>query len=172
MSSRLTVKNFLEKAKLIHGDKYDYSKITFLYEEDKITIICKKHQIEFRQSVQKHLAGQGCRKCFLETKGDKFRTSVPEFIKKARAIHGNKYNYEGIEYKNSNTNIKINCPIPGNGDFFQTPGNHTHKTSPQGCPECGGRTNWTQEKFINKAREVHKGKYNYDKLNFSIVFEK
>lgn len=69
MASRLTVKEFLERAKLIHGDKYDYSKITYLYEEDKITIICKKHQMEFRRSVQKHLAGQGCRKCFLETKG-------------------------------------------------------------------------------------------------------
>lgn len=164
MAGRLTIRDFLERAKLVHGDKYDYSKITYLYESDKITIFCKKHQIEFQQSVHKHLAGQGCIKCSNEATGERCRTSVQNFIKKAMAIHGDKYNYEGVEYKNNNTNININCPI--HGDFLQTPGNHTHKTNPQGCPECGGRTNWTQEKFINKAREVHNGKYNYDKVIF------
>jgi hypothetical protein len=164
MVVRLTLMDFLGRAKLVHGDKYDYSKITYLYESDKITIFCKKHQIEFKQSVHKHLAGQGCRKCFSESNGDRCRTSVSEFIKKAKAIHGDKYNYDGIEYKNNNSKIKINCPI--HGDFFQTPGNHTHKTRPQGCPECGGRTNWTLEKFKIKAREVHNSKYNYDKVNF------
>lgn len=164
MAGRLTIRDFLERAKLVHGDKYDYSKITYLYESDKITVFCKKHQSEFQQSVHKHLAGQGCRKCFSESNGDRCRTSVIDFIKKAKAIHGDKYNYDGIEYKNNNSNIKINCPI--HGYFFQTPGNHTHKTSPQGCPECAGRTNWTQEKFINKAREVHNAKYKYDKVKF------
>lgn len=166
MAGRLTIRDFLERAKLVHGDKYDYSKITYLYESAKITIFCKKHQIEFQQSVHKHLAGQGCRKCSSESNGDRYRTSLIEFIKKAKAIHGDKYNYDEIEYKNSNTNIKINCPIHGHGDFFQTPGNHTHKTNPQGCPVCGGRTNWTQEKFISEAREVHESKYNYDKVKF------
>jgi hypothetical protein len=164
MAGKLTIKEFLERAELIHGDKYDYRKITYLYEEDKIIIICKKHKIEFRQSVQKHLAGQGCRKCFNEANGDRCRASVQEFIQKARAIHGSKYNYEGIDYKNNKTKIKINCPI--HGDFYQTPGNHTHKTNPQGCPECGGRTNWTLERFINEAEKIHKGKYSYEKVNF------
>ncbi|MDP2337671.1 MAG: hypothetical protein Q8N05_14750 [Bacteroidota bacterium] len=166
MAGRLTIRDFLERAKLVHGDKYDYSKITYLYESDKITIFCKKHQIEFLQSVHKHLAGQGCRKCFSESNGDRCRTSLIEFIKKAKAIHGDKYNYDGVDYKNNNTNIKIHCSINGHGDFFQTPRNHTHKTNPQGCPVCGGKTNWTKEKFINKSREVHNGKYNYDKVKF------
>lgn len=164
MSGRLTLRDFLERAKLVHGDKYDYSKINYLYESDKITIFCKKHQIDFQQSVHKHLAGQGCRKCFAESNGDRCRKSVMEFVKKAKAIHGDKYNYDEIEYKNNKTNIRINCPI--HGDFYQTPGNHTHKTNPQGCPECGGRKNWTQEKFIEKAKEIHGDKYNYDNVNF------
>jgi hypothetical protein len=164
MAGRLTLKGFLERAKLVHGDKYDYSKITYLYESDKITIFCKKHQSEFQQSVHKHLAGQGCRDCSIEANGDRCRTSVQKFIEKAREIHGDKYIYNGVEYKNSHANVKINCPT--HGDFYQTPGNHTHKTNPQGCPECGGRTNWTLEKFITKATEVHEGKYNYEKVNF------
>lgn len=170
MAGRLTLREFLNRAKSVHGDKYDYSKITYLYESDKITIVCKKHQIEFQQSVHKHLAGQGCRKCFNEETGNRCRTKVSDFVKKARAIHGDKYNYDGIKYKNNNTNIKINCPI--HGDFNQTPSNHTHKTNPQGCPECGGRTNWTQEKFINKAKEVHGDKYIYEKVNFINTIQK
>jgi hypothetical protein len=170
MAGRLTIRDFLEKAKLVHGDKYDYSKITYLYESDKIRIVCKKHQIEFQQSVHKHLAGQGCKKCSYEATGIRCRTRVSDFIRKARAIHGDKYNYDGIEYKNNKTNIKINCPI--HGDFFQSPSNHTHKTNSQGCPECGGRTNWTQEKFISNAREVHEGKYNYDKVIFINTIQK
>ncbi len=164
MAGRLTLKEFLERARLVHGDKYDYSKITYLYETNKITIVCRKHQIEFQQSVHKHLAGQGCKKCSSETTGNRCRTSVSDFIKKAKAIHGDKYNYDGIEYKSSRTNIKINCPV--HGDFFQTPGNHTHKTNPQGCPECGGRTNWTLEKFIDKSKRIHNEKYSYGNVNF------
>jgi hypothetical protein len=164
MAGRLTLKEFLERARLLHGDMYDYSKITYLYESEKITIVCKKHQIEFQQSVHKHLAGQGCKKCSYEATGSRCRTRISVFIKKAKGIHGDKYNYDGIEYKNNHTNIKINCPI--HGSFLQSPGNHTHKSNPQGCPECGGRTNWTQEKFVYKAKEVHGGKYKYDKVNF------
>ena len=107
MAGRLTIRDFLERTSLVHGDKYDYSKITYLYESDKITIFCKMHQIEFMQSVHKHLAGQGCRKCFTESNGDRKRTSVIEFIKKAQNIHGVKYNYNEIEYKNNKSNIKI-----------------------------------------------------------------
>lgn len=164
MAGLLTITDFLKRAKLVHGEIYDYSKITYLYESDKITIFCKKHQIDFKQSVHKHLAGQGCSKCSFESNGDRCRKSVSDFIKKAKEVHGDKYNYDDIEYINNNTKIKINCSL--HGDFFKTPGNHTNKTTPQGCPECGGRINWNQEKFIDKAREVHIGKYNYDKVNF------
>ena len=93
MPKILTIREFFEKVKSIHGDKYDYSKISYLYEADKITIICKKHQIEFQQKVQKHLSGQGCRKCSFEATGDRCRSSTEKFVEKARIIHGNKYNY-------------------------------------------------------------------------------
>ena len=36
MATRLTIKEFLDRSKSIHGDKYDYNKIKYLYEEDKI----------------------------------------------------------------------------------------------------------------------------------------
>lgn len=32
---------FIEKAKQIHGDKYDYSKVKYVKSKDKVCIICK-----------------------------------------------------------------------------------------------------------------------------------
>lgn len=40
----MTVETFIEKARQIHGDKYDYSKVNLTKREDKVTIICPKHR--------------------------------------------------------------------------------------------------------------------------------
>lgn len=65
-SNSVTVEYFIEKAKIVHGDRYDYSKVKFDSYKDKITIICKEHG-EFTQKLAKHLYDkQGCRKCVSE----------------------------------------------------------------------------------------------------------
>ena len=53
---------FIEKAKQVHGDKYDYSKCEYKTTEKKVTIICKTHG-EFKQTPHSHLQGQGCPVC-------------------------------------------------------------------------------------------------------------
>ena len=53
---------FIEKAKEVHGDKYDYSKIEYTYQHQKICIICPEHG-EFWQLAYNHLHGYGCPKC-------------------------------------------------------------------------------------------------------------
>ena len=55
-----------------------------------------------------------------------------QFIKDAKNIHGDKYNYSIVEYINTRTKIKIICPK--HGIFEQTPNNHTSQK--QGCPIC------------------------------------
>jgi len=40
---QITKEHFLKKCKIIHGDKYDYSKINYISLYDKIEIICPKH---------------------------------------------------------------------------------------------------------------------------------
>ena len=40
MGRRLTTKEFIEKAKKKHGDKYDYSKVVYKSSREKVTIIC------------------------------------------------------------------------------------------------------------------------------------
>ena len=54
--------NFIEKAKKIHGDKYDYSKVEYINSHTKVCIICPEHG-EFWQTPNNHLHGYGCPKC-------------------------------------------------------------------------------------------------------------
>lgn len=163
MSRRLTPSNFIAKAREIHGEKYDYREIVYVYATDKITIVCPKHG-KFQQTPSKHLAGQGCRKCGIEKRAKSNRMSKSDFVKKAQAVHGNKYSYDKVDYKNNNTNVIISCPL--HGDFEQTPGNHTHRTKPQGCPVCGGKSKWDLSRFLEEAAKTHNDKYDYSKVVF------
>lgn len=118
--------DFIEKAKKVHGDKYDYSKVNYITSYDKVCIICPNHG-EFLQTPSSHLNGCGCPSCSFDNKRKTFET----FLQQARTIHGNKYNYDLVNYKNSRTKICITCPE--HGEFLQTPNDHLNGC---GCPEC------------------------------------
>ena len=61
-NKHVTTVEFIEKARKVHGDKYDYSKVTYINNRTKIIIICPEHG-EFEQTPDKHLQGRGCSKC-------------------------------------------------------------------------------------------------------------
>ena len=54
---------FIEKAKRIHGNKYDYSLVDYIKAIEKVNIICPVHGI-FQQTPNVHLSKSGCPKCF------------------------------------------------------------------------------------------------------------
>ena len=158
MPKRRTVEEFVKEAREIHGDYYDYGEVKYVYASRKIPIICPKHG-RFLQSPSKHLAGQGCRQCSYERNADRCRLTKAQFVRRARQIHGDRYDYSEVIYKNNNTKVRIICPK--HGPFMKTPGNHTHKTNPQGCPACAGRLGWTTNRFVDEARQIHGNKYDY-----------
>ena len=98
-SLRLTNESFIKKAKAVHGDRYDYSKVEYVGNKDKVCIICREHG-EFWQEARMHLSGCGCPICVGRKK---MRTS--DFIKKARSVHGGKYNYSKVEYKGNTEKV-------------------------------------------------------------------
>lgn len=61
-SVRKTTEQFIAEAKAVHGDKYDYSKVEYKTNKDKVCIICPIHG-EFWQAPSKHLSKRGCPKC-------------------------------------------------------------------------------------------------------------
>ena len=136
-------KEFIEKAKEVHGDKYDYSKVEYVNNHTKVCIICPEHD-EFWQTPNNHVHGQGCPYCYKQGIGKKIKnekrikikTIKKDFVEKAKEIHGDKYDYSKVNYINRNTKVCIICPE--HGEFWQTPKNHL---CGQGCPHCGRNKN-------------------------------
>ena len=124
---RLPKDTFITRAKEIHGDKYDYSKVEYNTTNDKICIICPEHG-EFWQRVSNHIIKRnGCPKCH-----PNYNKTTEDFIAKGREVHGNKYDYSKVEYVNNTTKVCIICPE--HGEFWQRPNSHLSRK--QGCPHC------------------------------------
>ena len=77
---------FIEKAKSIHNDRYDYSKVEYVNAHTKVCIICPEHG-EFWQIPNNHLNGNGCPLCKNRKIGDGLRDTVEDFTKKSNEIH-------------------------------------------------------------------------------------
>lgn len=146
---------FIKEAILIHGDKYNYSKVNYVSSKLSVIIICKVHG-EFKQTPNIHLRGSGCIKCKKTRK-----SNTKEFLQKAILVHGDKYDYHKVNYINNSTKIKVICKI--HGEFEQKPNNHLQK---QGCPLCSKNILLSTEEFIQKSILVHKNKYDYSKVNY------
>lgn len=156
-----TTEEFIQKAKEIHGDKYDYSKVNYINTDTKVCIICPEHG-EFWQTPYHHLCSKGCNIC-----SGKTQKTTKQFIEEARKIHGDKYDYSKVEYVNAYTKICIICPI--HGEFRQTP--HMHLQGKR-CRKCGIENVAAKvaqkagSLFEGKARKVHGNKYDYSKVNY------
>jgi uncharacterized protein with PIN domain len=157
----LTPEEYLQKAKEIHGDKYDYSKTVYVSSREPIIVICPIHG-EFEQMPRLHLSGTGCPKCGNKLKSQHKKLTNEMFIDRCNEIYTNKYDYSKTNYINKRTKVKIICPI--HGEFEQLAANHMKG---QGCPECSIVENVTNslntKDFIEKACVVHGDKYDYSK---------
>lgn len=121
----LTTKEFINKAKKVHEDYYDYSKVNYINIRTKVTIICKIHG-EFEHLPRYHLSSRGCGKC-----GGRAKLDNAIFIQRATSQHNNKYDYSKVEYVNIRTKVIIICQR--HGEFKQLPGCHI---SGSGCVKC------------------------------------
>lgn len=95
-----------------------------------------------------------------------------EFINKSIKIHGCKYNYSLVDYKNNSTLVKIICYK--HGIFEQIPNSHLLK---RGCRKCANenRNNHskkTTEQIILDFNKTHNNKYDYSLVNYNSYHEK
>lgn len=92
------IKEFIEKAKKIHGDKYNYSKFNYVNAKTKGIIICPIHG-EFYQIPNNHLCGNGCNRCV--TISSKPESKFLDFIGipiKNRQHHIGRYKIDGVDF--------------------------------------------------------------------------
>jgi len=164
---KLTTEEFIEKAKQVHGDKYDYSLVKYTGANNKVNIICPHHG-EFEQSPYNHTnLGQGCPICRYDKSSKSLSSNTEEFIKKAKKVHGDKYDYSKSVYTNSITKLIVICKK--HGEFKVTPNNHLRNRI---CPKCSmenkiKKLSSNTEEFIKKAKKVHGDKYDYSKVVYN-----
>lgn len=161
MTKRVTLTEFIERARAKHGDKYDYTLVRYRTIGERIKIICPKHGV-FEQVAQTHLRS-GCYQCRNERIGQSKQKSTDDFLQRAKAVHGDKYDYRQTVYKKALEPVTIICPE--HGVFHQKPSKHL---SGQGCPKCGVvkqavRQTLTQEDFLQRSHAAHGDRYDYSK---------
>lgn len=77
---RLTIEEFISRSNKIHGDKYDYTKVSYINEKTKVIIICNIHG-EFNQLPRAHSKlGHGCPKCAKDLSESKGERTIREFL--------------------------------------------------------------------------------------------
>ncbi|MCL2312944.1 MAG: hypothetical protein FWC41_10755 [Firmicutes bacterium] len=160
---KLTRENFIEKAKSVHGEKYDYSKVEYNGNKDHVCIICTEHG-EFWVTPVNHCSKHnkcGCPKCVGRNR------TTEEFIEQSKKIHGGKYDYSKTEYVDYKTKVCIICPE--HGEFWQSVCDHMFNGN--GCPKCGTDklkklfTKNTND-FIKEANKLYYNKYDYSKFEY------
>ena len=145
---------FKEKARLIHGDKYDYSEVEYVKSSIKVKIRCNICNTEFWQTPNNHLNGQGCPKCNVLENHKKQLKPQSQFLKEVKQIHGDKYDYSKVEYLGRNIPILIKCNECGK-IFKIRPCQHLRG---QGCLYCH-RIMSKGERKIAKLLKKYKVEY-------------
>ena len=157
---QLTTEEFIANAKKIHGDLYDYSESKYTVAKAKIKIICRKHG-PFHQIAANHTSGMGCPLCITRVIVD-----TEEFIERAKATHGDTYDYSKSKYVDSRAMVIIGCKV--HGDFEQAASEHIRG---RGCRKCaseerGAANRLLQDDFVTRANKVHNNKYDYSMVDY------
>jgi hypothetical protein len=137
--------HFKSKCNKLFNGRYVYDDITHLPSKrrDKISIYCTRHDNYFKQAYADHMSGRtACVLCTRESRADKFKSNTNEFIKKAKVVHGDKYDYSLVNYERAWLKVKIICKADGN-TFTQTPNSHLRG---HGCPLCSN--------FISRKEKI------------------
>lgn len=123
---------FVDKAKQIHGDTYDYSKVLYVNNSTPVIIICPQHG-DFMQSPTNHISQkQGCPICGRLKATQSNTMSQGDVIDMFKNVHGDQYDYSLVDYKGMNNNVDIICRK--HGPFTVRPANHLYLGT--GCPIC------------------------------------
>jgi very-short-patch-repair endonuclease len=155
LTKRLTKDEFIAKSNKKHNNKYRYTKSEYTLHKDKVIVTCPIHG-DFKQVANSHLMGMGCKKCGDENRNRIFKPkyTTEDFIKIARQVWQNKYDYSLVEYKNAKTKIKI---IYDGIVYEQYPSGHL-KYPPERF--------LNQEIFLIKAKRKWGEKYDYSLVEF------
>lgn len=126
-SNLCDTEGFIKKSKKVHGENYDYDRVIYVNSHSHVEIYCKKCKDYFLKTPTHHLSGQGCPECAGYKNG-----TTESFVKKAKKVHGDLYDYTLTHYTKNSDPVYIYC-IEHRQYFLKSPANHLKG---QGCPSC------------------------------------
>ena len=109
-SMKKSLRQFVEEAIKVHGNRYDYSKSVYKNGTTPTIIICPTHG-EFKQTPKEHLNGQGCPHC----KQSKIERELYDYLSSKQIDFVHQYRYDESNYKNridfylTKLNLAIEC---------------------------------------------------------------
>lgn len=160
MPPKQTLEEFISKSIAIFGNEFDYSSVNYVNAATKVVLICKKHG-PFNIKPKDHIRlERGCSVC----SGVIYNTQT--FIKKAKLTHGDRFDYNNVNYSGIFNKVSITCKV--HGDWYQTPDRHLQG---RGCPKCKKSSRKDLDFFIKTANSLHKNKYDYSKVIFTRMFD-
>jgi Zn finger protein HypA/HybF involved in hydrogenase expression len=154
---------FIIRANKIHNNKYNYDKIIYSSQKDKIIVTCPLHG-DFKINAKHHLNGGECPQC----RKNRLNYTTENFIINARKIYGDKFDYSKAIYTTYTGLLTIICPI--HGEFEQSC--NVHLNSVHGCPKCAAEQfsiikRNSNSNFIKISEIIHNYKYDYKLSNYS-----
>lgn len=112
---KLSTEDFIERAKEVHGNKYDYSKVDYKSLESKVTIICPIHG-EFEQRADSHLFQKsGCPKCN-QSKGER---DIENYLIKNNIKYKSQYSIQIDQLINLSGHAYIDFYLPDYNLFIE-----------------------------------------------------
>jgi len=141
----------IRKIKEIHGDKYDYSQVKYTKASSKVIIIDKEFNTSHLIAPTKIFTRKT--KCTIQNAIN----PTDYFIRRAKSIHGEKFDYSNSLYINNSKEIEIVCKL--HQVFFTKPNLHLKKNG--GCNKCSRNYIPSKNELINQFKIVHKDKYDY-----------
>ena len=168
MTKSLGRYGFIWKAIQVHGYKYDYREVSYRNNRTNVRIISDEHGA-FEMTPSNHLAGQDHPDERYRKSSKKQIRSLEEFIRMAKEIHGDKYDYSNVVYKGSKRKVCVICPR--HGEFWQTPYCHLYG---YGCKKCtdkmkSEKMKRTLEEFISEAQRIHQNLDGTPKYDYALV---
>lgn len=157
MGKRLTTEEFIERAKAIHGNKYDYSLVEYISNKKEVKIICPIHGV-FKLRPNGHLCNRGCQIC-----GGTKKSNTQEFTQRCINKYGTElFDYSKVKYSTNKKHIFIICKKCG--EIIKTTPNKALKNIK--CKKCKGTGISDADRFITKSQEIHGDRYKYDKIEY------
>lgn len=142
-NKRLTTKEWIQKAKAVHGDKYDYSITMYTTAKTKLKVVCPLHG-EQEMLPHHHIQGHGCGKCGKEqiNKTSGKQLTQEQFISRVNNIEG--LSFEKTVYKSKRDSVIVTCEKHGDYEV-----NAELLLKGHGCRKCSS-VNSKGEKEVRK----------------------